>query len=54
MTRLHLVADVIKSLWRIDTELASKVNQCEYYRKPPLPTTFGFSLKIYCWARTGV
>jgi len=35
MPRLHLVADAIKSLRRIDTELASQVNQCEKYRKTP-------------------
>jgi len=48
MPRLHLVADVIKSLWRINTELASKVKRCEQYRKSPLPASFGFCRKIYC------
>ena len=42
------------SLWRIDTELASQVIQCEQYRKSPLPGTFGFCRKIYCWTSTGV
>jgi len=35
MPRLHLVTDVIKSLWRIDKELTGQVNQCEQYRKWP-------------------
>jgi len=46
MPPLHLVADEIKSLWRIDTELAGQINQCEQYRKSPLPATFGFCRKI--------
>jgi len=27
---------------KIYTEIASQVNQCEQYRKSPLPATFGF------------
>ena len=43
-----------RSLCRIGTKLASQVNQCEQYRKSPLPATFGFCRKIYCRGRTGV
>ena len=43
-----------RSLCRIDTKLASQVNQCEQYWKSPLPAAFGFCRKIYCWGRTGV
>jgi len=58
MKHLHVTIMINRrctwTLWRIDTELASLVSQCEQYRKSPLPATFGFCRRIYCWAKTGV
>jgi len=55
MPRLHLVTITFSHRYkRIDTKLASQVNQCAHYRKSPLPARIGFCRKIYCWARTGV